>query len=59
MVPTEMAKMTLCALAGDCDPRITVFYTNDLISQLSGHHSAPDCVSHSDLNYTYATQRDI
>ena len=29
-----------------------MFYTNDLISELSGHHSALDCVSHSDLTYT-------
>ena len=35
-----------------------MFYTDDLISELSGH-SAHDCVSHSDLNYTYAAQRDI
>ena len=28
-----------------------MFYTNDIISDLSGHHSAPDCISHSHLNY--------
>ena len=49
---------SVCALAGDCDSCITVFYTNDLISDLSGHHPALDCVSHSDLTYTNA-QRDI
>ena len=49
---------SVCALAGDSDSCITVFYTNDLISELSGHHPALDCISHSDLTYTYA-QRDI
>ena len=37
---------------------VLVFYTNDLISDLSGHHPALDCVLHSDLTYTNA-QRDI
>ena len=27
--------------------------TNDLISELSGHHPALDCVSHSDLTHIY------
>ena len=43
---------SVCVLAGDWNSCIAVFYTNDLISELSGHHSALDCVLHSDLTYT-------
>ena len=61
MVPTEMIgpnkpKRTLSfdtnvisLCTGDCGSCITVFYTNDLISELSGHHPALDCVPYSDL----------
>ena len=44
---------SVCALAGDCNSCITVFYTNELFSELSGHNPALDCVPHSDLTYTY------
>ena len=36
----------------------SILYYKYLISELSGHHYALDCVTHSDLSNTYA-QREI
>ena len=65
MVPTNKKESNLVSLCISwraewrlCDSYITVFYTNDIISELSGHHSALDCITQSDLGFTYA-KRDI
>ena len=50
--------VSLCISWRLCDSCITVFYTNDIISELNGHHSVLDCVTQSDFGYIYA-QRDI
>ena len=50
--------VSLCVSWILCDSYFTVLYTNDLISELSGHYSAPDFFTQSDLSNTYA-QRDI
>ena len=41
-----------------CDSCVTVFYTNGLINEFSGHHYALDWSTHSDLSITYV-QRDV